>query len=73
MNMKKIEQKFGMRIRELREMENISQEELAFRCDISKNYLSDIERGTRNVSLQVIEKIAEGFNISESELFTFNS
>ena len=45
-----IEQKFGRRIKELRLKQNISQEELAFRCHLSKNYVSDVERGTRNVS-----------------------
>lgn len=71
--MEKIEIRFGRKIRELRMIRNISQEELAFRCGLSKNYISDVERGKRNISLQSIEKIAHGFNISEKELFTFNS
>ena len=58
--MDKIEVKFGHRIKELRLKQNISQEELAFRCGLSKNYISDVERGTRNVSLKSIEKIANG-------------
>ena len=40
-----IEQRFGSRIRELRMMREISQEELAWRCQLSKNYVSDVERG----------------------------
>ena len=39
-----IEERFGMRIRELRKHQQISQEELAFRCNLSKNYVSDVER-----------------------------
>ena len=68
-----IQIKFGKRIKKLRNSQGISQEELAFRCNISKNYLSDVERGTRNVSLQAIEKIAKGLKVKESELFIFNS
>lgn len=71
--MESIEHKFGMRVKELRIRQNISQEELAFRCGLSKNYISDVERGTRNISLRSIEKIAYGFQVSEKELFIFNS
>jgi transcriptional regulator with XRE-family HTH domain len=71
--MEKIEIRFGRKIKELRMIQNLSQEELAFRCGLSKNYISDVERGKRNISLQSIEKIANGFRINEKELFTFNS
>lgn len=71
--MEKIELRFGRKIKELRMIQKISQEELAFRCGLSKNYISDVERGRRNISLQSIEKIARGFYVNEKELFTFNS
>lgn len=70
--MMSIEQKFGNKIRELRLKQDISQEELAFRASLSKNYISDVERGTRNISLQAISKIAKGFGVSEKDLFSFN-
>lgn len=66
-----IEQRFGMRIREIRHLQQLSQEELAFRCGLSKNYVSDVERGTRNITLKVIEKFARGLDISLSDLFRF--
>lgn len=69
--MDKIEIRFGQRIKEIRLKQNISQEELAFRCSLSKNYISDVERGTRNISLKSIEKIADGFTINIKELFEF--
>ncbi|WP_027088577.1 helix-turn-helix domain-containing protein [Thomasclavelia saccharogumia] len=69
--MDKIEIRFGHRVKEIRVKQNISQEELAFRCGLSKNYISDVERGTRNISLRSIEKIADGFAISIKELFEF--
>lgn len=64
-----IEQKFGLKVKELRMLEHISQEELAFRCQLSKNYVSDVERGRRNVSLKSIEKFANGLKIEVKELF----
>ncbi|WP_286076793.1 helix-turn-helix transcriptional regulator, partial [Thomasclavelia cocleata] len=66
--MDKIEIRFGQRVKEIRLKQNISQEELAFRCGLSKNYISDVERGTRNISLKSIEKIAEGFRINIKDL-----
>lgn len=58
----------GMRIRYLRQQNNWSQEFLAFESEINKNYLSDLERGTRNPTLKVLDKIAKAFKISISEL-----
>ena len=69
--MDKIEMRFGQRVKELRLKQNISQEELAFRCGLSKNYISDVERGTRNISLKSIEKIADCLAIRIKELFEF--
>lgn len=69
--MDRIEVRFGRRLKELRLKQSISQEELAFRCGLSKNYISDVERGTRNVSLKTIEKIAYGFEVNLKELFDF--
>ena len=70
-DMENINIKFGRRVKELGLIQNISQEELAFRCGLSKNYISDVERGTRNVSLKSIEKIANGFAVNLKELFDF--
>ena len=67
--MESINIKFGRRIKELRLKENISQEELAFRCQLSKNYVSDVERGTRNITLKVVDKFAVGLNVKPSHLF----
>ena len=61
--------KFGQRVRELRKLSNLSIEELAFRSDINKNYLSDVERGKRNLSLIAINKIAKGLNVPVDALF----
>ena len=62
---------FGLRIKELRLKAHISQEELSFRCGLSKNYISDVERGTRNISLKEISKLAYGLHVEIKDLFTF--
>lgn len=66
-----IEERFGKRIREIRYNQKISQEELAFRCNLSKNYVSDVERGKRNITIKVIEKFALGLRVPMYELFLF--
>ncbi|MBQ9730625.1 MAG: helix-turn-helix transcriptional regulator [Bacilli bacterium] len=63
-----IEKKFGERVKELRKSLNISQEELAFRAGLHKNYVSDVECGRRNVSLRAIEQFAFGLGVSLKDL-----
>lgn len=50
--------RFGQAVRKLRQAQKISQEELAERCGLHRTYISDIELGKRNVSLENIERIA---------------
>ena len=61
--------RFGQVVRKLRLEQNISQEELADRCGLHRTYISDIELGKRNVSLENIERIAISLNRSLSDLF----
>jgi transcriptional regulator with XRE-family HTH domain len=64
-----IQKKFGEKVREIRLSQRISQEELAFRADIHRTYMSSVELGKRNVSLQNIEAIANGLKVPIEELF----
>ncbi|MEK4384218.1 helix-turn-helix transcriptional regulator [Aeribacillus sp. FSL K6-2848] len=64
---------FGKNVRKIRISMGISQEELAFRCGLHRTYISDIERGTRNVSLENIERIAHALNVPPKDLFDFSS
>ena len=59
----------GMRIKYLRSVKHWSQEDLALEANVAKNYISDLERGTRNPTVKVLEKIAKAFSITLSELF----
>ena len=63
-----IEKQLGMRIRFLRKQQNLSIEDLSLEAGINKNYLSDLERGTRNPSLRILSRIAKALKISISEL-----
>ncbi len=64
-----IEKRFGDRMKELRLAKEISQQELAIRSGLHRNYISDAERGKRNVSLKCIEKIAAGLECTLKDLF----
>lgn len=65
----KIRVRFGKTLRRLRKNQGVSQEAFAAKCDLHRTYISDIERGERNVSLENIEKIASVLNVQVSELF----
>ena len=64
-----IKKKFGNRVRELRLEANLSQEKFALLIDMDRTYLASVENGKRNISLENIAKIANGFNITIEELF----
>lgn len=61
--------RFGQAVRKIRRDQGISQEELAERCGLHRTYISDVELGKRNVSLENIERIAISLNRSLVELF----
>ncbi len=69
--MQKIDVKkiFGKSVRSWRNLLGISQEELAERSDLHRTYISDVERGTRNLSLQSIQRLAQALDVSVSALF----
>ncbi len=60
--------KFGLRVRQLREARGWSQEDFAEKADLHRTYVSGIERGTRNPTLTVLARIADGFGMSLDEL-----
>lgn len=64
-----INKQLGMRIKYLRKIKKLSQEDLALEACINKNYLSDLERGERNPTLKILEKIAQALGINLQELF----
>lgn len=68
---KKTIKAFGKNLLKLRKEKGISQEELTFRTDLSKNMIGNIERGELNPTLSTISSLAKGLEISIKELFDF--
>lgn len=64
-----IKEKFGYKVKELRQARNLSQEKFALQIDMDRTYLASVESGKRNISLENISKIAVGLEISLEELF----
>lgn len=67
-----IRKQFGKRVRARRRALDMSQEELGERCKLNRGYISDIERGLRNPSLEVINRIARGLEVDLAELFSIS-
>lgn len=64
-----IKLKIGQRIRELRKDLSLSQEALALKSEVDRTYMTDVENGRRNVSIEILEKIITALQISFTEFF----
>ena len=64
-----IKQKFGNNLKRLRLEKGLSQEKLALNADIDRTYIPSIEKGERNVSIVIAEKLAIALKVPISELF----
>ena len=62
---------FGTALKTLRNDLGISQEQFALRIGMDRTYYASVESGKRNLSIQNIQKIAKGFNVSLAQLFEF--
>lgn len=60
---------FGQAVRKIRLENSFSQEKLAELSDLHMNYISSVERGERNITLENICKIAKGLNTHPCDLF----
>jgi len=61
--------RFRKALRELRTERGLSQDELAARAGLDRNYIGMIERGARNPAIVNVVKIAEALDVTPSELF----
>lgn len=68
MNEKKL---IGLRIKELRKNKRLSQEKLAEKAETSPKYLSRMERGTENPTLDMFTKLANALEVEPWEMFDF--
>ena len=61
--------RFGKLVRRLRQEKGYSQEEFSFRVGLHQTYVSSVERGERNVTIQTADRIAKALGTTMAELF----
>ncbi|MCP2028787.1 transcriptional regulator with XRE-family HTH domain [Flavobacterium sp. HSC-32F16] len=66
-----LQQKVGKRIQEIRIQKNISQQQLAAKCNFEKSNMSRLENGNANATLSTLEKVCDALQIDYAELFKF--
>lgn len=69
MNNNDIRHKIGRRIKDLRAVRGISQEDFANQIGLSRSYFGEVETGKRNVAVINLEKIVQGLGVSFEEFF----
>jgi transcriptional regulator with XRE-family HTH domain len=67
--MQEVHKKLGERIAELRKKKGFSQEGFAHECGFHRSYMGALERGEKNITLAMVNKVAKALKISLSELF----
>lgn len=67
--MSSIFEHIGARVRMLRKNRGFTQAVLAEKIDVPQSYIANIERGTKNISLEMIEKISNALNLPPDQLF----
>lgn len=63
-----VRERLGKNLKALRRQKGWSQEEFAHQADIHRTYISDLERGARNPTISVVEKLAVALNVSMGQL-----
>jgi transcriptional regulator with XRE-family HTH domain len=64
-----IKLKIGHRIKELRKELELSQESLAYKAEVDRTYVTDVENGRRNVSVEILERLIKALGVSIAEFF----
>jgi len=62
---------YGEKVKAIRKSQNVSQEKLAELADLDRTYISDIENGKRNVSIETVLKIAKALDKPMVSFFEF--
>ena len=65
-----LRQQVGRNVRRIRRELDISQEELAFRAELHRTYISGVERGIRNPTIIVLGRIADALGVAPSDLLS---
>jgi len=67
--MQEVQRKLGKKIAELRRKRGFSQEGFAHECRFHRSYMGAVERGEKNITIQMLERVAKALKISLAELF----
>jgi transcriptional regulator with XRE-family HTH domain len=59
---------FGRKLHQVRKTKGMTQEQLADAAGLSRNYVNDVERGRRNVTLATIASLARALDVRMAEL-----
>ena len=65
-----IQKAFGASVRRFRTETGLSQEKFALKINMDRTYFASVESGRRNISIEKIKKIADGLDLSLSDLFS---
>jgi transcriptional regulator with XRE-family HTH domain len=65
-----IRKRLGLNLKQLRSRRGWSQEQFAFEAGVHRTYISDLERGARNPSILLLEKLAVALDVPASELIS---
>lgn len=65
-----IQTRIGLRIKDIRTTQNLTQEAVAFKADIDRTFMNHVENGRKNISVATLEKVVcHGLQMSLSEFF----
>jgi len=62
----------GRNVRQYREANGLSQEQLAFEADLHRTYVSGVERGVRNPTVKIVYRLADALGVAASKLLEDN-
>ncbi|WP_306353958.1 helix-turn-helix domain-containing protein [Flavobacterium sp. '19STA2R22 D10 B1'] len=63
---------FGKRLAEIKKEKGLSFRKIAKNCDLDASFISKIEKGTENITLETILNLLHGLKIQPKELFDFD-
>ena len=63
-----IQRRVGKNVCKIRKDQGLTQEVLAFECDLDRTYISGIERGIRNPTVLIIQKVAKALKVAPHQL-----
>lgn len=70
--MKDIKKIFGKNVRSCRKAKEMTQVEVSNLAGLHQNYLSEIEKGKRNITLEIMQKLADALNVEVKDFFEEN-